>query len=67
MRLLILILFLMILRTSIGSLIQNLIYGLYEGQIQILNLSLPILLSLLVLLIWSPTAQPLFPRWIDVS
>jgi hypothetical protein len=77
MRLLILILFLMILRTSIRSLIQNLIYGHYEGQIQILNLSLPILLVALVLLIEkedqsrilirSPMAQPLFPRWIDVS
>lgn len=57
--------------------IQNLIYDHYEGQIQILNLSLPILLVPLVLLIekkdqnriliQSPMAQPLFPHWTDVS
>jgi hypothetical protein len=77
MTLLILILFLMILGTSIRSLTRNLSYGHYEGQIQILNLSHPILLIPLVLLIEkedqsrilirSPMAQPLFPRWIDVS
>jgi hypothetical protein len=79
MTLLILILFLMILRTSIRSPTRNLIYGHYEGhiQIQILNLSHPILLIPLVLLIENedqsrilirnPMAQPLFPRWIDVS